>query len=62
VALVPTDSVPPGDVRITWQDGAAMRDATALWREVAAALAPLDLLPAPASTAAQPATSGAAAA
>ena len=46
VALVPTDAVPPGDVRIAWQDGAAVRDAAALWREVAEALAPLDLLPA----------------
>ncbi len=46
VALVPTDAVAPGDARITWQDGAAVRDAAALWREVAEALAPLDLLPA----------------
>lgn len=45
VALVPTDAVAPGDVRITWQDGAAVRDAASLWREVAAALAPLGLLP-----------------
>ena len=45
VALVPTDAVAPGDARIAWQDGAAGRDATALWREVAAALAPFDLLP-----------------
>ena len=45
VVLVPTDAVAPGDVRITWQDGAAIRDAAALWREVAEALAPLDLLP-----------------
>ena len=46
VSLVPTDAVPPGDVRIVWQDGAAVRDAGALWRSVAEALAPLDLLPA----------------
>jgi hypothetical protein len=45
VALVPTDAVPPGDVRIVWQDGAAIRDAGALWRKVAETLAPLDLLP-----------------
>jgi flagellar assembly protein FliH len=45
VSLVPTDAVVPGDVRITWQDGAAARDAAALWRDVADALAPLDLLP-----------------
>jgi flagellar assembly protein FliH len=46
VSLVPTDAVAPGDVRIAWQDGAAVRDAASLWREVAEALAPLDLLPA----------------
>jgi flagellar assembly protein FliH len=45
VSLVPTDAVVPGDVRITWQDGAAARDAAALWRDVVDALAPLDLLP-----------------
>jgi flagellar assembly protein FliH len=44
VSLVPTDAVAPGDARITWQDGAAVRDADALWRTVAEALAPLDLL------------------
>lgn len=45
VSLVPTDAVVPGDVRISWQDGAASRDAQALWREVAKALEPLHLLP-----------------
>jgi hypothetical protein len=45
VSLAPTDAVPPGDARIVWQDGAAIRDAAALWREVAGTLAPLDLLP-----------------
>ncbi len=47
VALVPTDAVAPGDARIAWQDGAAVRDAAALWRDVAEALAPFDLLPLP---------------
>jgi flagellar assembly protein FliH len=46
VALLPTDAVPPGDARIAWSDGATGRDAAALWRDVAKALAPLDLLPA----------------
>jgi hypothetical protein len=46
VALAPTDAVPPGDARIVWQDGAAVRDTAALWRKVAETLAPLDLLPA----------------
>jgi flagellar assembly protein FliH len=45
VSLVPTDAVAPGDARIAWQDGAAVRDAAALWREVVGALAPLGLLP-----------------
>lgn len=45
VSLVPTDAVTPGDVRIAWQDGTAIRDAASLWRNVAGALAPFDLLP-----------------
>jgi len=44
VALAPTDAVAPGDARIVWQDGTAIRDAAALWRTVAETLAPLDLL------------------
>lgn len=45
ISLSPTEAVAPGDVRIAWQDGAAIRDAAALWRKVAETLAPLDLLP-----------------
>jgi len=45
VSLSPTDAVAPGDVRIAWQDGAAIRDAATLWRKVTEALAPLDLAP-----------------
>jgi flagellar biosynthesis/type III secretory pathway protein FliH len=52
VELVAAATVPPGDVRITWNDGAAVRDAAALWCSVAEALAPLDLLPAPQAVAA----------
>jgi len=44
VMLVPTDAVPPGDVRIAWADGAAVRETAVLWRSIAEALAPLDLL------------------
>jgi flagellar assembly protein FliH len=44
VMLVPTDAVPPGDVRIAWADGAAVRETAALWRSIAEALEPLDLL------------------
>ncbi len=46
VSLSPVDAVAPGDARIAWQDGAAIRDAAALWRKVTEALAPLDLAPA----------------
>ncbi|OJY70943.1 MAG: hypothetical protein BGP12_07470 [Rhodospirillales bacterium 70-18] len=35
IVLVPTDAVPPGDVRIAWQDGIARRDGAALWAQVA---------------------------
>jgi flagellar assembly protein FliH len=52
VSLSPTDAVAPGDVRIGWQDGAAIRDAAALWRKVTEALAPLDLAPPVAAVAA----------
>ena len=34
----------PGDVRIAWHNGAATRDAAALWQQVAAILAPAGLL------------------
>lgn len=45
ISLTPTDAVPPGDVRISWQDGQATRDASALWHDIAETLAPLDLFP-----------------
>jgi flagellar biosynthesis/type III secretory pathway protein FliH len=38
------DSMPPGDVRIAWRNGAAVRDASALWQQVADVLAPAGLL------------------
>jgi len=34
--LAPSDSVPPGDVRITWRDGSAARDTNALMRQITA--------------------------
>jgi len=34
--LAPTDSVPPGDVRITWRDGSAARDTNDLMQRIAA--------------------------
>jgi flagellar biosynthesis/type III secretory pathway protein FliH len=44
VQLAKCDAMPPGDVRIAWHNGAATRDAAALWQEVAAILAPAGLL------------------
>jgi flagellar biosynthesis/type III secretory pathway protein FliH len=44
VAVVPTNAMPPGDARITWADGAAVRDTAALWRAISEVLEPLDLL------------------
>jgi flagellar assembly protein FliH len=46
IVVVPTDAVVPGDVRISWDDGVAMRDTAALWQQVSEVLAPLGLLPA----------------
>jgi hypothetical protein len=42
--LVATEAMAPGDVRIEWQNGAAVREGAALWRAAAAVLSPLDLL------------------
>ena len=44
VLSVTTDAgVAPGDVKIAWQDGYARRDTAAIWTQVQAALAPLNL-------------------
>ena len=37
--VVPTDALPPGDVRIDWADGEAVRDVAAIWGATAATLA-----------------------
>jgi flagellar assembly protein FliH len=44
VQIVECDAMTPGDVKISWHNGAAVRDATALWEKVAAILAPAGLL------------------
>ena len=44
VQITECDGVAPGDVRVTWHNGAAMRDAAALWEQVAGVLAPAGLL------------------
>jgi flagellar assembly protein FliH len=42
--LAPTDSVPPGDVRISWRDGSAARDTNDLMQRIAAVFASHGLL------------------
>ena len=44
VALVPVDAMAPGDVRVTWQDGAAVRDTARICAAVNDVLASLGLL------------------
>jgi flagellar assembly protein FliH len=44
IRLVPTDAVVPGDVRIAWEHGAAVRDMKSLWQQIESILAPAGLL------------------
>jgi flagellar assembly protein FliH len=44
VQIVECETMAPGDVRIAWRNGAAVRDTDALWQQVAAILAPAGLL------------------
>jgi flagellar biosynthesis/type III secretory pathway protein FliH len=44
VQIIECDAMTPGDVKISWRNGAVVRDATALWEQVAAVLAPAGLL------------------
>jgi len=44
IRLVPTDSVVPGDVRIAWEHGAAVRNMKSLWQQIESILAPAGLL------------------
>ncbi len=44
ITLLPTDAIVPGDARITWQDGQAVRDAGQARRTLQDALAALGLL------------------
>ena len=44
VRLVPTDAMAPGDARVTWENGAATRDAASLWTQIENILAPAGLL------------------
>jgi flagellar assembly protein FliH len=45
--LAPSDVLPPGDVRVTWQDGSAVRDTTDLLRRIATLFAQYGLIDAP---------------
>jgi hypothetical protein len=44
VQTVSCDNMMPGDLRVAWRNGFAVRDATALWQQVAEILAPAGLL------------------
>ena len=44
VRLIPTDSMPVGDVRVTWDHGSATREAASLWSQIESILAPAGLL------------------
>lgn len=44
VRIVPDATLRPGDLRVRWRAGTAVRDGTALWQAVVAALAPNGLL------------------
>jgi flagellar biosynthesis/type III secretory pathway protein FliH len=47
IRIVTDATMRPGDARIHWRNGSATRDTAALWNQVAEALAPAGLLPAP---------------
>ena len=42
--IVASDTIAPGDARVTWRNGQAVRDAAAVWAQVAEILAPSGLL------------------
>jgi flagellar biosynthesis/type III secretory pathway protein FliH len=44
VETVTSDAIAPGDVRITWRNGSAIRSVDALWQQVADVLVPAALL------------------
>jgi flagellar biosynthesis/type III secretory pathway protein FliH len=41
ITTIECDAMAPGDVRVTWHNGAAIRDAAKLWHDVAEALLPI---------------------
>ena len=44
VRLIPTDAIPPGDMRISWRAGSVRRDTAGLWADIENILAPAGLL------------------
>lgn len=52
--VIPFETLSPGDVRVHWHSGQAVRDSAKLWEEIEAILAPAGLLP-PRSMQRQPA-------
>jgi flagellar biosynthesis/type III secretory pathway protein FliH len=45
VEIVPAETMIPGDVRVAWRNGSAVRSVNALWQQVVDVLAPAGLLP-----------------
>jgi hypothetical protein len=45
VRVLPVETMAPGDVRVAWCAGDAVRDTARLWQEIEAILAPAGLLP-----------------
>jgi hypothetical protein len=41
VQTIECDDMAPGDVRVTWRNGAAVRDTASLWEQVSEALVPI---------------------
>jgi hypothetical protein len=41
VQTIECDAMPPGDVRIAWHNGSAVRDAASLWKQISEVLIPI---------------------
>lgn len=48
--VIPTDAMPPGDLRVSWRNGGAIRDTAALWAQVSETLGLAGLAPEPFET------------
>ena len=44
IEVQPSNAVLPGDIRIAWRNGAAIRDTATLWEEITAILSPAGLM------------------